>query len=248
MHILLIFLNLSTAQVLFEGYSKILVDKKHSGFSVQRYEFDKNKKQMNAFVFTRLNPQGGNTTETLHATVKENFFPVSFFYSFKNDSGSKTIDGKIKDKKMQIKIFEKQKTKTLMLPLEKGIFLSSFLNYLMLQEGYSVGKKLSYKTLAEEEGQIVEGKTLIEKEENFEGISVFRVQNNYKHLEYSTLVSLRGEILKSYFSDSKIETQLVKTASEATKGIPYSKAELVLLFGREPLGDKNILFNPNESP
>lgn len=69
------------AEVLFEGYSKVLSGGVHIGYSIVRYEFDNKKKQFVATTFLKTNEFGGNLTESLKAFATDDMKPVSYEYT-----------------------------------------------------------------------------------------------------------------------------------------------------------------------
>lgn len=229
------------ADVMFEGYAKVLAQGQHIGYVIQRYEFDKAKKQFSTISFTKLGEKGGNITESIKAVCSDKFDPQSFAYTMQSGDTTKTIDASFKAGQMTLKITEGKKVRTEKKKLPKGIFLSSFLGYLMLQNGYKVGKKFTYQAIAEEDGHFESGEAFIKNEEKYNGISVYKILNQFKKTQFISLVTARGEILATQSPAQSLATELMKNPLDATKDQTAPLSTLKLLFGKVPDGKKNVL-------
>ncbi len=232
------------ADVLFEGYSKVNSGKDAVGYIVQRYEFDKSKHQFSTVAFTHLGAKAGNSNESMKAVCNDRFEPLSFSYTLQSKDKSKTIDGSFAKGMMTLKISEGGYLQTKKVKLDKGTFLSSFLGYLMLQNGFKVGKKFQYSAIAEEDGTVETGHALIEKEEPYHDNPAFKIMNEFKETQFTSWVTARGEILATESKAQGISTELVKDPKDATKDQVVPNSTLSLLFGKVPEGHANILSHP----
>jgi hypothetical protein len=240
----ILFVAVSTvvrADVLFEGYSKVVSGKDSIGYIVQRYEFDKAKHQFTTISFTHLGPKSGNSAESMKAVCNDKFEPISFSYTLKSPDKTKTIDGSFAKGMMTLKMSDGGKTQTKKVKLEKGTFLSSFLGYLMLQNGYKVGKKFQYSAIAEEDGTVETGHAFIEKDDKYHDRPAFKILNEFKDAQFTSWVTARGEILATESKAQGIGTELVKDPKEATKDQLVPNSTLSLLFGKVPDGKANVL-------
>lgn len=230
-----------SAEVMFEGYSIVRVGSKAVGYAIQRYEFDGKKKKFIATSFLKTNEDGGNITESLKAEANDKFQPLSFQYVTKTGGGAKMIDSKFVKDNMVATVTNGQTKNTLKIPVKKGVFLSTFLGYLMLQNGYKVDKKFTYSAIAEEDGQAYTGEAAIEAEAEVKGHKVFKIKNTFKGSEFISQVTPKGEILATNSSLQGVSTELVASASEATKGFTVPSDTLKILFGTVPTGKVNVL-------
>jgi hypothetical protein len=67
--------------ILFEGYSKILLSGAHVGYTVQRFEFDPKKKQFEATYLIKTEGPGYNNMESLKAFATQELKPISYQYT-----------------------------------------------------------------------------------------------------------------------------------------------------------------------
>src|ERR1700678_942779 len=79
--LLLFGFHFASAQVLFEGYSKVILDGVHVGYVVQRFEFDSKKKEFTTAYYLKTGANGGNITESLKARSTEGLRPISYQYT-----------------------------------------------------------------------------------------------------------------------------------------------------------------------
>lgn len=87
----------SMADVLFEGYSKILSGEEHIGYVISRYEFDSKKKQFVSTYFLKTGKGAGELTESLKAYADSELAPISYEYTSLMGKDTKTIDAKFKN-------------------------------------------------------------------------------------------------------------------------------------------------------
>lgn len=85
-----------SAQVLFEGYSKISLGGQFIGFAIQKYEYDVQKKNFISTSLIKYNELGGSTTESLKAYANEALEPISYNYNLLTPTGVKTIEASVK--------------------------------------------------------------------------------------------------------------------------------------------------------
>ncbi|MCB0362229.1 MAG: hypothetical protein KDD35_05890 [Bdellovibrionales bacterium] len=229
-------------ETMFEGYFKIVSGKEKIGYFIQKYEFDAKTKQFISTYFIQTNDLGGNTSESLKAFADDKFQPISYQYTLKTPKMTKTIDSKFKGMIMNSVIVENGKSsQSISRKLPKGSFLSTFLGYLILQKGYSKGKKFNYSGVAEEEAESYDGMALIKEEQMFVGKKVFRIENTFKGIKFISFVTDKGEVLGTQSPLQKIATELVANANEATRDFTLPTETLKLLFGNIPLGKQNIM-------
>lgn len=236
----------SAADVLFEGYYKVMSADQHIGFSVTRYQFDPKAKQFTAQQLTRISAGGTEVMESLVATSDDTLNPISYKYTSLVGKQSKTIDAKFSKGKMTATVSETgKKNKTIRNDIKPGTFLSTFLVYTMLRSptGMKTNSSYDYVAIAEEDGQIESGKVLVQKEEKYKGFSTFRIENNFKKNKFISFVTDKGEALATEVKDARLVTELVAKPADAisTIGMPESVAKM--LFGNLPTGDKNVVTN-----
>lgn len=238
--------------IVFEGYYKLLASSKQIGYVILRYEFNAKKKQFISKSFIRGVTGSGDLQESLVATSDDSFKPVSYHYTTKLNKTVKMIDAKFKKSKkgftMTAAISDGKASKTVTRPIPAGAFLSSFQVLMMLQNGLTVGKKYSFKAIAEEDAQVYSGEALIKKQKGFEKKGILRVLNKFKNTQYISNLTTTGEVLITESPVQKIQTQLVASPAEATKGFPYEVSSLKLIFGEVPRGQNNILARRKNAP
>jgi len=232
---------MARAEVLFEGYSVIRSGSSQIGYTVQRYEFDAQKKQFSSIYYLKTNEEGGNIEESLKAYANDKFQPVKYQYTSKTGNSVKTIDVQFKGLRMTGTLFDGKATQTINRSLPKGTFLSTFLGYLMLQNGYKVNKKFKYSAVAEEDAQAYTGEAYIKSEDDIEGEKVYRIENTFKSANFVSLVTPKGEVLGTTSPLQSINTELKATAAEATTGFVIPNETLKLLFNSVPTGRANVL-------
>ncbi|MGE0764321.1 MAG: hypothetical protein AB7N80_13655 [Bdellovibrionales bacterium] len=229
------------AEVMFEGYSIIRSGTTPIGYTIQRYEFDAKKKQFTATSFLKTNATGGDLTESLKAVANDKFQPVSYQYVTKTGDKAKMIDAKFAKDKMTGTRTDGKTPHPISVAVKKGTFLSTFLGYLMLQNGLKAEKKFVYSAIAEEDGAAYSGEALIKNEEDYRGQKAYRVVNNFKGTEFISFVTAKGEVLGTTSPLQNISTELVANPAEATKGFILPNDTLKILFGAVPTGKVNVL-------
>lgn len=233
------------AEVLFEGYSKIISGEKHIGYVISRYEFDAKKKRFASTYFLKTSSGGSDITESLKAYADADLAPLSYEYTSIIGKQTKTIDAKFKNGQMSAVVKNGQQISRIERKIPKGTFLSTFLVYLMLKskEGLKSETKYEYQAIAEEEGTINKGQALVGKEETFNGFKCFKILNTYKDAKFLSYVNERGEVLGTTAMGQGIGTELVGTAAEATASFPVSATLLKTLFDSVPAGQDNVVSN-----
>lgn len=237
----LLFSNLSFADVLFEGYSKVTSGGVHIGYIITRYEFDQKKKQFIATTFLRTNQLGGDLTESLKAFSTPDFKPLSYNYTTLSGKKVKTIDAKFEKGKMFATIKDGQKVERVAKEMPKGTFLSSVLAYVMLnsKDGFKAGTKYNYDAVAEEDAAVNKGIAIVKNPEDYNGIKVSKVLNEFKNGKFISYVTDHAEVIATKSPVEGIGTELVAQPSQATNGLPVPAAVLKQLFGEVPTGQKN---------
>ena len=90
----IIFTTNSHADVMAEGWYKLLLGQQHIGYIVQRFELDTKKNQVIMTSFLRTNTLGGDITESLQSFSTTGFEPISYQYSILKGKDATLIDGK----------------------------------------------------------------------------------------------------------------------------------------------------------
>lgn len=240
---LLTFSQLAKADVLFEGYSKILSADQHIGYVVTRYEFDQKKKQFISTYFLKTGKGASEVSESLHAIADSELSPISYEYTTMANKETKTIDAQFKAGTMTAIVKSGGKVQKIDKKIPKGTFLSTFLIYLMLksQEGLQSETKYEYQAIAEEDAAIYKGQALVGKEEIFNGYKAFKILNTFKDMKFLSYVNSQGEVLGTNATGQGIKTELVASPAEATFGQVQSNSVLKTLFGTIPAGEKNLV-------
>ncbi|RME16028.1 MAG: hypothetical protein D6797_05435 [Bdellovibrio sp.] len=241
----LFFLNVAYGEILFEGYYRILASKKPIGYFIQRYEFLKKEKIFSSKYYIYANNGATQVTESLKAQSTSKFEPLQYAYtSVVKGVGQKTakvkmIDVKFKKGRMVGFVANGRHRQQLNTKIEKGVFLSTFLGYMMLKKGLSPQRKFSYKAIAEEEAQVFPGTAVIVSEEKFRGIPAFKILNTFKNSKFVSYLSTKGEVLFTFAPLQQVNVELVDRPLEATKSFPVPQKTLKALFGQVPLGKKH---------
>lgn len=229
------------AEVLFEGYSKVLSGGVHIGYSIVRYEFDNKKKQFVATTFLKTNEFGGNLTESLKAFATDDMKPVSYEYTTLIGNQVKVIDAKFEKGKILASVKDGGKVEKISKEIPKGAFLSSFLAYVMLKspQGLKADTKYDFQAVAEEDAALYKGVAYVKNPEDYNGLKVLRVLNEFKGTKFVSLITERGEVLSTKSPVIGIATELVAKPSEATASFPIPSGILKTLFGDVPTGQVN---------
>lgn len=233
----------SSAEILFEGYSKIISGDQQIGYIISRYEFDSKKKQFQSTYILKTGKGATETTESLKAVADSELAPISYEYTSLAGKEIKTIDAKFKAGNLSAVMKTNGKIQRIEKKIPKGTFLSTFLVYLMLKskEGLRSETKYEYQAIAEEDAAIYKGQALVGKEENFNGFKAFKILNTFKDSKFLSYVNERGEVLGTNAMAQGISTELVGVPSDATVNLPYSSTILKTLFGNVPAGTQNIV-------
>lgn len=233
--------SLAGAEVLFEGYSKVLLDGVHVGYTIQRYEFDPKKKEFTTEYFLKTNKVGGNITESLKARASADFKPISYQFTELVEDKPRTIDAQFSGDMMTAKINHNGQTQTIQKKLPKGTFLSSFLAYVMLQgkDGIKTGAKYTYNAIAEEDAGLYSGEAFVKGEETVNGLNVFKILNTFKGVQFVSYSTFKGEVIATRSPVQKVSTELVANIQEATAGLPLNSKTLGQIFGQVPQGIDN---------
>lgn len=262
-----LFLSLAHADVLFEGYSKVISNGNHVGYLILKYEFDNKKNQFSSTYFLKTNEQGGNITESLKALSTTDLVPISYQYTSltgqpaeaskaapakvkigKKNIGTetlmnaKTVDAEFKNNMMNFKITQNGKTDKISKPLPKGAFLSTFLVYLMLrnQEGLKSDQKYDYQAIAEEEADVFTGSAFVKPMEKLStGFSAFKILNEFKSVKFVSFCNEQGEVYSTESPEFGISTELVAKPEMATNGMIFNKKIIKELFNNIPEGLHN---------
>lgn len=255
--LLILIPKLSVAEVLFEGYYRVLSFNKHVGFLIVRSEIDSVKKEFKYTSYLKLGKNGFNYTESLSAISDLSFKPISYEYTmldkgnglifdlqFKEDKKSKTR--KISGHKIETSAGKPTKKTNLVGELPEGVFLASSLYYVILSNptGLKPNINFKFKAFAEEQGKIFEGQSTVTNEKiKFNNVQAYKVKNEYAGSQYENTITEKGEILSST-TTAGISSELVATTSQATEGLSVDEKVLKKLFGNIPKGISNKIFEP----
>jgi len=231
------------AQVLFEGYSKITLGEQFIGFTIQRYEFDAQKKNFISTSLIKYNEIGGSITESLKAFANEALEPISYSYNLLSPSGVKTIDATFTKGVLSVKTTEKGITRKKDLKLPKGSFFSSFLAYVILKNPHGLKKssKYEYQAVAEEDGENYKGTATVQSEETYKGLHVYKILNDYKGSQFISYTTDKGEMITTLAPQKSLSLELVTEPSLAVGDLSVGADNLKLLFGNIPEGKINAL-------
>lgn len=253
-------------EILFEGYHKILSGKQHAGYTISRYEHDPVSKKFFVTIFVKLGALAGNAMESIKAESDESMVPISYDYTTLVTENNKTITKNIVAKFSKVKAIVKKPgsssknakpedvlrmtatvsengvPKKIIEDLPKGTFLSYFLVYMMLKskEGIQTSSKYSYKAIAEEKAQVVDGSATVRTQEDFKGFKTFRVDNKFNDQEFVSFVTDQGHVIGVVNPAQSIETELMAKPKDAVAEFNLPTTVLKSLFGEVPLGTNNI--------
>lgn len=240
---LLITSSIAKADILFEGYSKVMSGGVHVGYFINRYEFDSKKKQFISTSFLKTNDAGGGITESIQAYAADDFKPISYSYTTLVGAEPKTIDAKFEKGKILATVRTGGKEEKIVKDLPKGTFLSTFLAYVILKspQGLKPDTKYEYQAIAEEEAAVVKGVSVIKAQELQNEIKAYRVANEFKGTQFISFVTEKGEVLSTKSPVQGITTELVAQPSAATNNMQIPTALIKKLFGDIPTGQKNAV-------
>jgi hypothetical protein len=229
------------ADVLFEGYSKVMSGGVHIGYAINRYEYDAKKKQFISTSFLKTGELGGNITESLSAIANDDLKPLSYQYTTLMGKTTKTIDAKFEKGKISATVRDGANVEKISKELPKGTFLSTFLAYVMLKskEGLKADLKYDYKAIAEEDAAVYDGLAFIKNQEDFNGLKALRVLNEFKKTKFVSLINDRGEVYQTKSPAQSISTELVAQPAQATGNFQIPTALLRKLYGDVPTGQIN---------
>ena len=229
------------ADILFEGYSKVLVGGVHSGYSIVRYEFDNKKKQFIATTFLKTNELASNLTESLKAISTDDLKPVSYQYTILMGTTTKVIDAEFKKGKFIATVKDGAKIEKISKDLPKGAFFSSFLAYVMLRSptGFKADTKYEFQAIAEEDAALYKGVAYVKSLEDYNGLKALRVLNDFKGSKFISMVSDKGEMFSTKAPVQGVATELVAKPSDATATFQIPTPILRNLFGDVPTGQVN---------
>ncbi|GIL18113.1 MAG: hypothetical protein BroJett040_18640 [Oligoflexia bacterium] len=238
---LLLTVSFAKAEILFEGYSKIISGGVHVGYIINRYEYDAKKKQFSSISFLKTNELGGNITESLRALAGDDLKPISYSYTTLIGGAAKTIDAQFEKNKMLATVKDGEKIEKISKDLPKGTFLSTFLVYVMLKspQGLKPDTKYEYQAIAEEDAAIQKGMAMVKTLEDVNGLKALRVLNEFKNTKFISYVSERGEVFSTKSPVQGIATELMAQPSLATGNFGVPSSLLINLFGSVPTGVTN---------
>ena len=233
----------ANASILFEGYSKVLLSGAHVGFVIERYEFDENKKEFVTAYILKTTTASGSVMESLRARSSAALQPISYNYTSLAGKEATSIDATFKGEEMTMVSRTGNAVKTSKKKIKKGVFLSRFLVYLMLQskEGIKTGAKYAYEAIAEEDGGVYPGEAFVQGREDVGGESTFKLLSKFKGTQFVGLVTPKGEVLANRSPSLGLASELVADPKDALGGQSISPSTLKMVFGGTPEGKENVI-------
>lgn len=241
---LLIGLKAGASNTLFEGYYRLLISGKHSGYFIMKHEFDPKKKIFIATTFMKIVNEKGEDIESVKAMATENYHPLSYSYTSISGGKARTIDAKFSKNKMNGTIVKDGKTERISnKAIDPNAFLSVYLIYTVLRspKGMQPKTRFDYIAIAEENGDVHKGFLEFKDFEKIDGIQTIRARNVFMEMESENLVSEKGEVLVTAMPAQKVAIELVAQPSVATADFKVPSSTLKNLFGEVPTGQKNVL-------
>ncbi len=232
----------SSAEILFEGYYRVLQGGIHSGYFVSRHEFDSKKKQFISTSFMKI--EGGiDFTESIRSVANENFYPVTYAYTGVQQGQTRTVDAKFEKGKILATVTANKQSEKIIKDIPKNTILSGFLIYAILRspQGLKPNIKFDYDAIAEEYGEVKRGTVSVKEFDTYETLKAIRIENSFLDTKSSNLVSEKGEILSTASPTQKIAIELVPQSNLATQGMKVPQGLIKALFGDLPTGLKNIV-------
>lgn len=226
----------SLAAPFFDGYYKLTSENRHVGYVIHQFSLD--KKELTHTYYVYMQTTEGAYIESLQGKSNVDLSPKSYRYTSFDGENGLTLDAVVQTKKLTIKTTKNKKSTIREVPLRKGVFLSSILQFLMLKnpKGIQVGLKYTYSAVAEEDGRTYDGVAWVKKEEMVEGKKSFRVLNKFKGQKFISWLNQEGHVLKTRAVANGIEATLQSNPQEAVASFPMNKKTLELLFGKIPVG------------
>lgn len=240
------------AEIMFEGYYRLELSGKHIGYSIQRYEFDPKAKAFTSISFLRLKIGDEITQRSLKAKANDKFQPLSYQYTAQDGKALKTIDAAFKGEVMQLKITDGKQLRNETHKIPKGTFMTSFLQYVMMQKPMPLNEAFKYSGIAEEEGASYWGKAWLASKEERTGHVVFRVLNKFKDEEFVSRLAaipdgkikdkyVKSEVIGTSSPKTSLTAELVASPLLATEGQLVPNKILIDLFGGMPAGKVNMI-------
>ena len=237
----------SNIENLFEGYYKISLAGKHIGYLIARYDYDTKQKLFLAKTFQKIKTTSEEEMQSLVAVSDDGFNPVKYEFTSTLKQGEKTkirtIDAQFKANKMTALFQEDGVKKTIKKDIPKGVFLSTFLTYLILKQpkGLTSNLNINYSAIAEEDADIYAGKVSTGTVQKMKNLSVYEAKTEYKQNQFVAYITDRGEVLGTASPLSNVNSELVAQPSEATQGMELNSKTLQTLFGEVPFGINNMI-------
>lgn len=255
------------AEILFEGYYKVGLSGVHSGYMIQRYEFDAKKGEFSAssYAYVKLSPDGKQfLNESLVAKADQAFNPIKYQYSKLSSESDpqkpgqlktlvSTIDGNFKKQKdgrvaavfTGIKDGKNYSAKS---TLQKNMFLSSFLLYLMLQKGLQAGRSFAFEAIAEESGTVEKGDIQLGQEQKYKGLTVFKMDWKFKDIRSVSFISTTGEAISTETANQGVLQELVANRSDAIANFKFPEKSIKGIFNGIPDGKSNSVYKLANEP
>lgn len=238
----------SFADVQFEGWYRVLVNGKHAGFVIQRYETDPQSKKKTISYFVRFKRYGEFVQQAIRAEADENFKPIKYQNFSDLASPSMAYEGEFGKNETRVSTYDVSgKTRRLVSrePYSNPdqAILSSFLFPILDKKGeLKVGTKGSYNGFSEENGNYGTGEYEVLATKVANGIPVSQVVDDFQSEAVENFVFAGGQSLGSRSASNKTRVYLVRDQSEAIAGIEFTEkteAEIRKFFNGIPEGKKN---------
>lgn len=242
--VFLVFSLNSHAEIIFEGYYKVTQFKKHIGFLVLRHELDAKTKLFKTTSFSKLSKNGFDMTESYQAVSDPALAPVSLNYIAASEKkNTKTVDVTFKKNMMTGTVVENGKKTKIKEKIDKDVFLSSALYFLMLNSktGLKTDSKLDFSAITEEGPVVMPGQVAVDPKMVTQGsLQLLKVKTKFAGPEYENLITQKGEVVSASTPATGIETELVKSSDEAMEGIKLASGTFEKIFGDIPSGKINV--------
>jgi hypothetical protein len=232
----IIFSQMVSAEVKFDGYYKIVNKGKHTGFVVERDEVDPKSKIMTVRYFVYFGPK---ETEFVVATFRSDFSPISFKSDGLKEGIKRSLAGTCDHSTCSMPAQDDSQEVDL-IPLNGHTYLAAGLGLVLAAAKIKVGTTYNYDGIAEDSGQAGAGEVTIVAETNVETHKVYRAWDSMIDIQTEIWFTDQGEILRSKSTQRDVTAELT-TADLAIGELEFQRSSLVKLFGDIPGGTTNIL-------
>lgn len=238
----------ASAEIQFEGWYRVLVNGKHAGFVIQRYEVEPKTKKKTISYFVRFKRYGEVTQQAIRAEADENFKPIKYQNVSDLTPPPMLYEGQFGKKETSVSAYDISGKKPKLVAREPYVnpdqgFLSSFLFPIIDKKGdLKVGAKGTYNGFSEENGNFGTGEYEVVATKTANGVPVFQVADEFQSETIENFVFPGGQNMGARSSSTKTRVYLVRDQSEATAGIDLdeqTEAQIRKFFNGMPEGKKN---------